>query len=91
MGCDGEKTGFEAMGSGRKPDLAYNQLRPMLESEALKPGELPSEPNLAGRFGASRTALREALEIQRGSGTFVATPSTEKSGRSQRPGCPSPP
>ncbi|CAA9465163.1 MAG: hypothetical protein AVDCRST_MAG25-1431 [uncultured Rubrobacteraceae bacterium] len=63
MGCDGEKTGFEAIGSGRKPDLAYNQLRRMLESEVLKPGELPSEPDPAGRFGASRTALREALKV----------------------------
>ena len=55
---------FESVGLERKPELAYDQLRRMLESGASKPGEkLPSEADLAGRFGASRTALREALKV----------------------------
>ncbi len=78
------------MGSERKPELVIRQLRRMLESGALTPGEkLPSEPDLAGRFGVSRTALREALkvlelsgylEVRRGygGGTFVAAPSPEE-------------
>ena len=60
----GRGWGFEAVGSGRKPELVIRQLRRMLESRVLKPEEkLPSEPDLAGRFGVSRTALREALKV----------------------------
>lgn len=81
---------FEPVGTRRNFELVIRQLRGMLESGALRPGErLPSEPDLASRFGVSRTALREALkvlelsgylEVRRGygGGTFVARPTAEE-------------
>lgn len=81
---------FNAVGTRRTFELVLRQLREQLESGRLKPGEkLPAEPELAARFGVSRTALREALkilelsgylEIRRGygGGTFVAKPTAEE-------------
>ena len=86
----GEGQHFKSVGSERSFELVIRQLRGLLESGRLKPGEkLPAEPDLAARFGVSRTALREALkvlelsgylEVRRGygGGTFVATPAAEE-------------
>ena len=59
-------------------------LRAELASGALKPGDrLPTEPELAARFGVHRHTLRQAvaalvegghLRVEQGRGTFVATP-----------------
>lgn len=81
---------FKLIGSERNFELVIRQLREMIESGRLKPGEkLPAEPDLAARFGVARTALREALkvlelsgylEVRRGygGGTFIATPAEEE-------------
>lgn len=86
----GEGQQFNPVGTRRAFELVLHQLRERLESGRLKPGEkLPAEPELAGQFGVSRTALREALkilelsgylEIRRGygGGTFVAKPTAEE-------------
>jgi GntR family transcriptional regulator len=60
------------------------QLKEQIESGAWKPGErLPSEPELARRYGISRVVVRQALAILeddrqlirvQGRGTFVAQP-----------------
>src|SRR5918997_4678363 len=59
-------------------------LKEQIESGAWKPGErMPSEPELARRFGISRVVVRQALAILeddrqivriKGRGTFVAPP-----------------
>lgn len=59
-------------------------LKEQIESGVWQPGDpLPSEPELARRFGVSRVVVRQALAIleddrqivrQRGRGTFVAKP-----------------
>ena len=59
-------------------------LKEQIESGVWKPGDaLPSEPQLASRFGVSRVVVRQALAIladdrqvvrERGRGTFVAQP-----------------
>lgn len=59
-------------------------LKEQIESGAWQPGELlPSEPELARRFGVSRAVVRQALDILeddhqivrvQGRGTFVARP-----------------
>lgn len=59
-------------------------LKEKIESDCWKPGDsLPSEPELARRFGVSRVVVRQALAILeddrqivriRGRGTFVAQP-----------------
>ena len=81
---------FKFIGSERKSELVIRQLRGLLESGRLKPGEkLPAEPALAAKFGVSRTVLREALkvlelsgylEVRRGygGGTFVSAPAAEE-------------
>lgn len=86
----GKGQDFELIGSERKSELVIRQLRRLLESGRLAPGEkLPAEPDLASRFGVSRTVLREALkvlelsgylEVRRGygGGTFVARPAAEE-------------
>ena len=86
----GKEQGFEPIRSKRNFELVIRQVREMLEAGRLKPGEkLPAEPELAAKFGVSRTALREALkvlelsgylEVRRGygGGTFVATPTMEE-------------
>lgn len=86
----GKEQGFESIRSKRNFELVIRQVRGMIETGRLKPGEkLPAEPELAAKFGVSRTALREALkvlelsgylEVRRGygGGTFVATPTAEE-------------
>ncbi|MFY7961740.1 MAG: phosphonate metabolism transcriptional regulator PhnF [Elsteraceae bacterium] len=59
-------------------------LRAELASGGMRPGEkLPTEPELAARFGVHRHTLRQAvaslveaghLRVEQGRGTFVATP-----------------
>ncbi len=63
-------------------DAIVDQLRGLIASGALKPGDrLPSERDLCKRFGVGRTSVREALkplitmgilEGRVGSGTYVA-------------------
>ncbi|MGH3086549.1 MAG: FadR/GntR family transcriptional regulator [Rubrobacteraceae bacterium] len=86
----GKGRNFKSVGTKRNFELVIRELRGMLESGRLRPGErLPSEPKLALKFGVSRTALREALkvlelsghlEVRRGygGGTFVARPTAEE-------------
>jgi DNA-binding FadR family transcriptional regulator len=62
-------------------DEAIEQLRAMIRSGAVKPGEkLPREPDLADALGVSRNSLREAvralsllriLDVRQGDGTYV--------------------
>ena len=60
----GNGQGFESIRSKRNFELVIRQVREMLEAGRLKPGEkLPAEPELAAKFGVSRTALREALNV----------------------------
>jgi len=64
-------------------ETIVQRIRGLIEEGALAPGErIPSEPELAGRFGVSRTVLREAigrlesigmLDVRRGRGTYVGT------------------
>ena len=61
---------------------AYDWLLALIQEEGLRPGDqLPSEAQLAGQLGISRTTLREALHLlveegvivrRQGLGTFVA-------------------
>jgi GntR family transcriptional repressor for pyruvate dehydrogenase complex len=67
------------------PELIADKLRELIDSAVLKPGDrLPTEPELATRFGVARTSLRTALqrlqlqdavEVRRGRGWYVRTPS----------------
>lgn len=62
-------------------DEAIEQLREMIRSGAVKPGDkLPREPDLADTLGVSRNSLREAvralallriLDVRQGDGTYV--------------------
>jgi len=62
-------------------DDAIGQLRDMIRSGAVKPGDkLPREPDLADALGVSRNSLREAvralsllriLDVRQGDGTYV--------------------
>lgn len=61
--------------------LVIRRIKQALLSGALKPGDrLPSEPELASKWGVGRTSVREALkmlvalgvlEVRRGAGTYV--------------------
>src|SRR5688572_32774527 len=73
------------------PVPLYHQLATSLSAAIaegrFKPGErLPSEPELARRFGVTRPTVRQAtrllaerrlVEAKRGSGTFVRTPAEQ--------------
>jgi GntR family transcriptional repressor for pyruvate dehydrogenase complex len=77
---------FRRIPTGRSFELVIQELRKAVVRGLLSPGEkLPSEPELAGQFGVSRSVLREALKVMElagelevrrgyGGGTFVATP-----------------
>lgn len=64
------------------PEIVADRLRDMIIQDSLAPGDrMPTEGELVGRFGVSRSTIREAakllqaervLEIRRGQGTFVA-------------------
>lgn len=54
--------GSRIIGQGaRLRDQVYQQIREELQSEQLKPGQRLVELDLAGRYGVSRTPIREAL------------------------------
>ena len=63
------------------PERAFASIRQLIEDDAYKPGDaLPSQRELAERFGVSRASLREALSslsalgmvrIQPGKGVFI--------------------
>lgn len=74
----------------REPTLASQvtlQLEDLIAAQHLQPGDrLPSERELAKRFGVSRTVIREAMralaakslvEVQSGSGTVLRSMTTE--------------
>lgn len=63
------------------PEYAFASIRQLIEDDAYQPGDaLPSQRELAERFGVSRASLREALSslsalglvrIQPGKGVFI--------------------
>lgn len=81
---------FQPLPSGRNFELVIKELRRAIARGQLRPGQkLPAEPELAGQFGVSRSALREALKVLEvsgdldvrrgyGGGTFVAQPRAEE-------------
>ena len=55
------------------PDIAARALIAFVRTERLRPGDpLPSEAQLAERFGVSRPVIREALQILHGRGLIDA-------------------
>lgn len=72
--------------SQRLPDKAVEQIRELINSGALMPGDrLPGERELSARFSVGRTSVREALrvlealgliEIRPGAGAFVCNPAS---------------
>ncbi|MBW6454351.1 MAG: FadR family transcriptional regulator [Trueperaceae bacterium] len=55
------------------PDIAARELIAFVRTERLRPGDsLPSEAQLAERFGVSRPVIREALQILHGRGLIDA-------------------
>jgi GntR family transcriptional repressor for pyruvate dehydrogenase complex len=81
----------------RRPNLAddvVRQIEQAIIDRRLKPGDhLPTERELGGQFGVSRTVIREAihslvaknlLEVQPGAGTVVCQPSTQNISESIR-------
>src|SRR6201991_650180 len=87
---DGEL--YKTVSSNRMSEAIVEQIRGLIRSEQLKPGDrLPSERDLGERMGVSRVTIREALrvleaggliEIRVGArgGAFVTTPSKSKIG-----------
>jgi GntR family transcriptional repressor for pyruvate dehydrogenase complex len=85
---------FRPVSSSRMSEAIVRQIRELIRSEALRPGDrLPSERDLGERMGVSRVTVREALRILESSGlveirvgarggAFVTSPSavTEKIG-----------
>lgn len=81
---------FQPLPSGRNFELVIKELRTAVARGRLQPGQkLPAEPELAGQFGVSRSALREALKVMElsgdlevrrgyGGGTFIAHPRAEE-------------
>lgn len=59
----------------RRSTYIANQLREMIFSGTLKPGDrLPTEEQLCKHFGVSRTTLRESVQMLRVSGLLEVTP-----------------
>jgi len=73
---------FESVDKGKIPDRVASQLRRLILSGRLEPGDkLPAERELATRLGTNRNTLREAirlleeeglLKVKQGGGTEVA-------------------
>ncbi|MDR2113095.1 MAG: FadR family transcriptional regulator, partial [Candidatus Accumulibacter sp.] len=73
--------------AGTLTDRVFEALTQLIGSEDFKPGSrLPSELAMAGRFGVSRTVIREAVsrlkseglvESRQGSGVFVRNRNTQ--------------
>lgn len=69
-------------------ERAYNEMRQLLVSGEFSPGQRLTEPDLAVRFGVSRTPLREAFRVLEadglltlsGRGAVVVAPSVEEIG-----------
>ncbi len=80
------------------PEQAFASIRQLIEDDAYQPGDaLPSQRELAERFGISRASLREALSslsalglvrIQPGKGVFIQEPPTSTVKAEQVPGWP---
>lgn len=72
---------LEPLGSARRADGVFEQLRSRILSGAFPPGErLPNERELAAALGVNRASVREAVkrleflelvEVRHGQGTFV--------------------
>lgn len=67
-----EDAGRRVRGMGLK--LAYETLRDEILTLAMEPGSLLDETSLAGRFGMSRSPVREALIRLAGEGLVVMLP-----------------
>lgn len=90
MGAEGPGVLFAPVGVGRGFDRIVTNLRGLIVRGELEVGQrLPSEAELAGQFGVSRSMLREALkalevsgylEVRRGygGGRFVSAPEPEE-------------
>ena len=82
-----EQLPIQAINRTRVSDTVRQSLMQLVLSEALKPGDdLPSEGDLAERFGVSKPTVRDALrtlagfgvaEITQGKRTTVCGPSSE--------------
>ena len=74
---------FKRLGEGVTTDQVVKQIRELIESGELRPGDrLPSERTLADRLGISRPSVRTGLRIlsamgvlqsRHGSGTFMSS------------------
>lgn len=62
------------MRDGKSIGALYERLRTAILFGELEPGSSVSLPQLAVRFGAGRTPLREALRMLQGEGLVVAVP-----------------
>jgi DNA-binding FadR family transcriptional regulator len=83
---------FRTVSSNRMSEAIVDQIRTLIRSEQLKPGDrLPSERDLGDRMGVSRVTVREALrvleaggliEIRVGArgGAFVTAPTSSRIG-----------
>lgn len=79
---------FEKAGKKLLSEQIEEELKEYIRQEALEVGQkLPNEFELAEKFGASRSTVREAvkslasegiLEVRRGAGTFVASRQSAK-------------
>jgi DNA-binding FadR family transcriptional regulator len=69
---------FKALPSKRAFDEIADQIKQLIYSKTLKPGDkLPPERDLATQFGTGRMAVREALRILEQSGLIVVKQGSE--------------
>jgi len=78
---------FQAVRKGRRYEQVAEQIQRLVVKQVLKPGDhLPSERELAAKFGVSRSSIRDAirtlevigiLEPRQGHGTVVRELSTD--------------
>jgi DNA-binding FadR family transcriptional regulator len=83
---------YRAVSSNRMSEAIVDQIRGLIRSEQLRPGDrLPSERDLGERMGVSRVTIREAMRVLEASGLIeikvgarggavVTTPSSTKIG-----------